>query len=357
MIWKRYFLKEIIKVFFLFLCTFFFLYAILDYSTHMQDFTKDQKIQITDIGIYYWFQFIKRADLLLPLALLLATIKVLCNFNANRELVALQTAALPIKKLLSPFLLVAMGCIAFNYVSFQWLTPQSLNYLDTFRQEHFRHTSNGERKEPFHIFHLKDNSKLIYQYYEREKNQFFDVLWIRSSSDIWRIKYLSADPRVPEASFVDHLVRNPKGYFEKQESFDKTMLTDLKWQRNMTKQGIVPYENRSMTALYNLYYNPETPAYAKSEILAQLTFKCLMPLLSLLVVLAAAPFCVRYSRGLPLFFIYTFALFGFLAFFTLMDAAVIVGKNGVVQPFFSVFIPFIFFATLFCYKYKKEISC
>ncbi|MES2345846.1 MAG: LptF/LptG family permease [Chlamydiota bacterium] len=356
MIWKRYLMREILKVFVLFLSTFFFLYALLDYSTHMQDFVKDNKIQILDIIYYYGFQFIKRADLLLPLALLLATIKVLSNFNAHRELIALQTAALPLKKLLSPFFIVALSCSLFNYLSFEYITPKTLNFLDKFRQEHFKHTHKGARKEPFHIFHLKDNSKLIYQYFDAEQNKFFDVLWIRSSSDIYRIKLLNADPRNPEAEFVDHLTRNSLGYFEKIESYDTTILNELSWQRNMTQQGIIPFENRKISELIKLYVQSSQEAsYVSSEILAHLSFKCLMPLLPFLVVLATAPFCVRYSRRLSLFFIYTFSLFGFLAFFTLMDAAVIVGKNGVVNPFLAISLPFALCGVLFSFKYKKEI--
>lgn len=356
MIWKHYFLREIVKIFFLFLGSFFFLYSLLDYSTHMQDFVKDNQIQILDIISYYGFHFIKRADLLLPLALLLATVKVLCSFNNHRELVALQTASIPLKKLLSPFFLVALVCTLFNYISFEYITPKSLNFLDRFRQEHFKHTYKGIRKEPFHIFHLKDNSKLIYQYYDESEAKFFDVLWIRSSSDIYRIKWLSADQDHPEGHYIDHLIKTPEGYFVKKESFTTEVLNDLKWKNNRARQGIIPFENRGISELVNLYLQKaQNTSYAGSEILAYLSFKCLMPLLSFLVVFAVAPFCVRYSRGLPLFLIYTFSLFGFLTFFTLMDSAVIIGKNGVIHPILANFFPFALSTILCSFKYKKEI--
>lgn len=355
MIWKRYFYKEIFKVFFLFLFSFFFLYALLDYSTHIQDFIKDSHIQIREMLLYYSFQFIKRADLLLPLALLLATIKVLTGLNAHRELVALQTAAIPMRKLLAPFFLVALGCTLFNYWSFQALTPKSLNYLDTFRKAHFRHAHNGPRKEPFHVHHFKDNSKLIYQYFDPARNEYFDVLWIRSSSDIYRIKALNADPTNPEVRFVDHLVRNSQGFFEKKESFEKGFLEGLHWKGSLNKEDAIPYENRSITELFRLYFNREEVAsFTGAEILAHFSFKCLMPLLSFLVVIACTPFCIRYSRGIPLFFIYALSLFAFLAFFTLMDAAVIIGKNGVLPPFLAIFTPFAICGSFFSWKYIKS---
>ena len=99
MIWKRYILCEILKVFFLFLGCFFFLYSLIDYSLHMQDFIIDKRIQISHITTYYLFQFIKRADLLIPLALLISTLKVLFSLNSRGELIALQSSGVPAKKI------------------------------------------------------------------------------------------------------------------------------------------------------------------------------------------------------------------------------------------------------------------
>src|SRR5579862_8822250 len=98
-IWERYLFREILKVFFLFLGCFFFLYSILDYSLHMQDFLVDKKIHFSHLLIYYSYQFIKRADMLIPLALLIATLKVLFTINARGELVALQASGIPTKRI------------------------------------------------------------------------------------------------------------------------------------------------------------------------------------------------------------------------------------------------------------------
>jgi lipopolysaccharide export system permease protein len=353
-IWERYFFRELLKVFFLFLFGFYFLYAVLDYSAHMQDFIKDRHIQFSDLCLYYLYQFIKRADLLLPLALLVSTIKVLCTFNARSELVAFQTAGLPLKTLLRPFFLLAAVCTLFNYVNFEFLAPKSLTFLDQFHDAHFKHSHRGKRKEPFHALYLKDGSKLVYQTYDATKDAFFDVLWIRSSDDIWRIKHLKADPNQPLAEHVDHLVRTKDGFFEKAESFDSQLLTQLKWQRDMTRNQFVPFENRSLSALYRLYFRKDsTSSYDGAQILTHFNFKLAMPLLSLLVVVACAPFCVRYSRKTSVFFIYALALFGFLAFFTLMDAAVILGENHVTSPLIAIFAPFALCSGAFIWKFAK----
>lgn len=217
-LWERYLFREIFKVFFMFLGCFFFLYSILDYSLHIQDFLVNKKIHFSHLFIYYFYQFIKRAELLIPLALLIATIKVLFTINARGELVALQASGLSSKKILRPFFIFAFLCSLFNFASSQFLLPSSLNFLDNFRVSHFKHASE-DRKEPIHVIYLKDRSKIIYQNEDKDKNCFFDVFWIRSAEDIWRMKYLSCNPDTPTGYWVDHILCSSSGNFEKAASF------------------------------------------------------------------------------------------------------------------------------------------
>jgi lipopolysaccharide export system permease protein len=353
-IWERYFLREILKIFGLFLFAFFFLYALIDYSIHMQDFHKDKTVQIADIIIYYSFQFIKRSTLLIPLALLVATIKVLCKFNANREWVALQASGLNFRKLMRPFFIIAIACSAFNYLATEFLLPTTLDYLDRFYYSHFKHSTGESKKHPIQVMSLKDNSKLIFQSYDSSRGAFFDVLWLQSSNDIWRIKYLKADPNCPIGEYIDHLSRNPLGFFEKKESFNTRAFKEIKWDPNLPRKGFVPLENRSLVELFRLsFHKSVTSSYEKMEALTQFYFKSTLPLLSILVVLACAPFCVHYTRNLPVFFIYAVALFGYIAFFTLMNGAVILGENRVIQPFIAILVPFSLFSAAATWKFIK----
>jgi lipopolysaccharide export system permease protein len=354
MIWKRYFLKEALKVFCLVLFSFYFLYALIDYSIHMQDFIKDKKIQIADLLIYYGVQFIKRANLLIPLALLIASIKVLSSFNMRRELVALQTAGISTKTLTRPFFLIATFCSCFSLLSSEFLLPKALNFADQFHNAHFRHAASGNRRERMHVLTLKDNSKLVYQTYNSAKNAFFDVIWIRSADDIWRIKYLRADSANPVGEYADHLQRNAQGEIEKVGSFDTLVFDEIKWRRNAENIGHIPIENRKISELYRMLFQKKTASsYEISEVLTQFCFKLLLPSLSFLCVIAIAPFCVRYSRGLKLFFLYSFGLFGFIAFYALLDAAVIIGENHVVSPIAAILFPFAASFAFFSWKFGE----
>jgi lipopolysaccharide export system permease protein len=355
-IWERYLLREVFKVFFLFLGCFFFLYALIDYSLHMQDFIVDKRIQISHIAVYYVFQFIKRADLLIPLALLISTLKVLLTMNARGELIALQASGLPRKKILRPFFLVGLLCALFNLASSEFLLPSSLNRLDQFREKHFKHSRHGNRKEPVHVLPLKDRSKIVYQTEDKDKKLYNDVFWIRSGDEIWRMRSLSSDPSNPVGSYVDHLKRGSDGNFEKVASFDHYRFDQFRWQADPTGKGYTPLENRKLSELWRTLTNrSKTTAYEYPRVLTQFLFKAAIPFLALLVIMAGSPFCLRHSRNLPIFFIYAISLFGFVAFFAMMDAAVILGENRVVSPYTAILLPFALAWAVFGLKYRKTI--
>ncbi|HEY2810459.1 MAG TPA: LptF/LptG family permease [Rhabdochlamydiaceae bacterium] len=339
-LWERYLFCEILKVFFLFLGCFFFLYALIDYSLHMQDFLADKKIHVTHFLVYYFYQFIKRSDLLIPLSLLIATLKVLFSLNTRGELVALQSSGLSAKRILRPFFALALICTLFSFASMQFLLPSSLTFLDDFRKAHFKHRAE-DRKEPIHVIFLKDRSKILYQSEDKDKQLFFDVFWIRNPDDIWRMKYLSTDPREPTGYYVDHIVRSPQGNFEKIASFDKHAFSAFSWQSETKEKNFTPTENRSPgELLYLLTHKRATTALEYPQILTHFLYKCAMPSLSFLVLIAAAPFCFRYSRTLPIFFMYSLSLFAFIAFAALVDSTLILGETQVISAYSAILLPF-----------------
>ena len=90
--------------------------------------------------------------------------------------------------------MVACACCILTYLNFEYFHPSALRHIEDFRVAHFPWQPYGQRRELIHLIPLKDDSKLIYQSFDKENNVLFDVLWIKSMDDVWRIKYLSADP-------------------------------------------------------------------------------------------------------------------------------------------------------------------
>ena len=353
-LWQRYFYSEILKVFFFFLFGFFFLYALIEYSTHMDDFFKNRHLQVEEILLYYVNLLLKRLDFLLPMAVVLSTIKVLTTLTARNEWTVLQTSGLSTRKLLRPFFVVACASSIFGYLNFEYFHPAAMRQIDDFRISHFRSSRLAQRREQIHLIPLKDNTKLLYQTYDQEKNVLFDVLWIKSIDDIWRIKYLNADPANPTAEFVDHIVRNSSGFFEKQESHAKLYLSDLKWHPKMARQGLTPFDQRSLSDLYRMRYKMKLNPYEAPKISTALAFKIAIPLMSPLLVIALAPFCLVFTRQRQYFLLYALGLFGLFAFYTLIDSLTILSDNGVINSTMAVFVPLAIFTTIFTWRFTLK---
>lgn len=353
-IWQRYILLEFLKVFSFFLFGFYFLYVVIDYSTHMQDFLIGKNLSLLKIAKFYGLQFVKRMDILLPISLLIGAIKLLCGLNLNRELLALQSAGLKIKTLLTPLFLIGVLCTLVNLSVSEFVAPYSLNFIDKFHDAHLRHSHRGNRTEPLSVIHLDDHSKLIYKHYDAAKEAFFDVIWLRDSNDIWRMKYLKADPTHPEGEWVDHLERGEDASFEKTASYSNLVFRDLHWNKELPRRGFIPFENRAISELYTMLKSDSNlTVYERHEVLTQLLFKLIMPSLSLLVLFAICPYCYSYSKTLPQFFIYGIGLFGLLAFIAFMDASVILGESNTIPPYVAILSPFILLLSIFGWRFAK----
>lgn len=349
--WQSYFFREVGKVFFFFLFGFFFLYSMIEYSMHMDDFFKDNHLQVREVILYYVHQFLNRFDFLIPMALLLSTIKVLTTLTTRNEWIVLQAAGLSTRKLLSPFILSSLLCATLTYVNFEYFLPSAMRHIDDFRIAHFHGSHLAQRRELIHLIPLHDNSKLLYQTYDKEKNILFDVLWIKNIDEIWRIKYLSANPATPIAEFADHIVRTSEGILEKQASHSKIVLSDLRWHPRMARKGLTPFDHRSISELRRLMSKPQTSSYEIPKIKTALAFKMAVPLISPLIVIALAPFCLIFSRERHFFLLYSIGLFGLFAFYMFLDSLSILSENGVISSTLAIYFPFACLASFFSWRF------
>jgi lipopolysaccharide export system permease protein len=341
-LWQRYIFKELLKCFLFFLLCFFLLYSLIDLSTHVQDFSKDGKIEAFKALLYYGHQFFKKLRLLLPLAVLISSIKVLSSLNMHRELLALQASGIPLKKIFRPFWLLAFLCMTIGFVNEEVICPTSTAYLEEAKQARMDNPLEKFKRKQFAVLYLKDSSRLIYQRFDKEKNAFFDVYWIRSFNDIWKIKYLNADPHKTLGQYVDHLIRNEQGFLEKKESYEQCLLPSLKWKTSELRKKQSSIKNQRFSKLFSLLLkNDRDSFHARGEISTYFFYKALMPFLSFLVLLGILPYCIIYSRNFPLFLLYGGAIFAFALFCTFTDAMIIIAENQIVHPAIALGLPFL----------------
>lgn len=348
MIWKRYFLKELAKIFFLFIGGFYFLYVLIDYSAHTKTFNQEG-IHAIDIVLYYLFQLTKRADVLFPIALLIAVIKVLTTLSLRHETVALVSAGVPLKTLMRPFLLAGAFCAFLLYLNFQFLQPLSLTALSSFEDSFFKERST---EEPIGSLPLTDNSLLIYQKYQGEEKAFFDVYWFKNPDLIYRIQTFYPYEKIPFGKHID-LLKRAGGELTRTDSFDFLEFPEIHFDPKSLFTAVHPPRLQSLTQLFSNLSWKIKQNDREAETATVFIYKLMIPLTCLLVVFAPAPFCLRFDRHLPIFLTYALCLFGIISFFTFVNSCVILGESQVISPLWALLIPFTLYFGIFGWKYAK----
>lgn len=207
-LWERYFLKEFAKIFFFFLFGFYGLYVLIDYASHTSSLAHHHvQIPFFELARYYLFIFSSRAEILIPLALLIAVCKTLISLNVHGELIALMASGFKLKTLLRPFLFAGFVAMILLYLNEQFLIPRALTKLRRIEDSTKHQRSRNSPKVAAHSMVLEDGSIFLFQSYDTAKEQFFDVYWIESLDSIYRIKYLAPELPHPTGYFVDHLTR------------------------------------------------------------------------------------------------------------------------------------------------------
>lgn len=350
-IWERYFLRETAKVFTFFLLGFYGLYVMMDYSNHAASF-KHYHFSILDIIKFYAFEFVTRMDVLVPFALLIACIKTLCSLNTHNELVALMASGIKLKRLLLPFVVFGLALTALIYLNTEVLQPMALKYNT--KLDHSRAKAKQKKHLSIRQLVLEDNTPLIFQEYDTAAKEFFDAYWVRSIDDLYRIQQLSPYTEVPTGKFVDHLQRNAEGLLVLTESFPEKTFPDMHFNKQQLLDSVTLPDAQSLSDLKEkLPSHGNELSEKEAQLLTTYYYKLALPWLCLLAVLAPTPFCIRFSRTLPVFFIYALSIFGLVAFYLVMDATVVLGERQMFNPALAIWVPFASFFAFFGWRFLR----
>lgn len=354
MIWKKYFFFELMKVFALFISCFYFIYVLIDYSVHSKVF-QSAHVRFFEILVYYLYQFTKRADILIPVALLVSTIKVLTTSNLRNEIVVLATGGIALKRILRPFLCAALLCSAALYLNFEFLQPLSLNKITNFEEHYFKGRGMAREKKQVNALILKDDTLLIYQTYDPGKRAFFDVYWIKEDDHFTRIQWLFPYEKIPFGKYADSLMRTSEGEIVKLASSEEAVFPEMKFDTEVLFDAVHPPRMQSISQLARRhhFFTLSKMNDREAETATFLYFKLTIPLVCLLAVIGAAPFCLRFTRNLPVFLIYALSICCFVTFFTCVNSSVILGESQVIPPLLAILLPQSLFFLLLGWKYAK----
>ncbi|MBI5272920.1 MAG: LptF/LptG family permease [Chlamydiia bacterium] len=326
-LWRRYIFRHLIHAQIFFLLCLMLLYITVDLSINGASFLSKHAASWLDLGFYYSHQLAKLADLFLSFSFLLASLKVLIDLGGNRELTALQTSGLSTKKLLFPFFFLALITAVLSYCNSEWIVP---NYQHPIRSSH---TTQRIFSLP-----LSDGTELVYQSYDPKTSELFDVFWLRSPKDLWHMKTLRTSPVPVQGRCVDHFVRNRDCALEKTESASLRAFPELSWNTDAVLQRFIPFEERSLSALFKQTFSHTADQYKSG---AHLHYKLGTPLLPLILLLGIAPPILRFSREKKTSLFVAISLFAFVGLTTLLDALLILSENCVLPAAPALWTPFV----------------
>jgi len=304
-----------------------------------------------EIGKYYVSNFANHFNFFSPLTFLLATLRVLFDFNKHSELIALQVGGLSSKKLLMPFFALAIFLSLVSYANYEWVVPDSKESATTFKGQYAK-LKKKLRPTSLYSVSLPDESELVYQKFHKQKEELFDVYWIKSPKDLWYIKYLylsSKDSHLGKN--VDHFQRGADGKMEKTESLSSRSFPEMVFGDDFTMQKFVPFESRPLSSL--IAQSKKNTSERKS-IACHLHYKLATPLFPFLILLILGPIAIQFNRTKPLFLIAALGIFGFVGIVTILDGMLILGENQVLPGYLAIWTPIALLFSLASFRFVKS---
>lgn len=352
-IWQRYFIKETLKVFFLIIICFIGVYILIDYASH-PTIHRHVEQPWKELFRYYAAEMVQRIDVLIPFALLIATIRTLCHLRSQNELTALLASGVKLRKLLRPFVVLGILSTLFIYINMEFFIPNALTALRHINDKRALEKSQKNGNISAKHAALQDGSFLVFQNYDPSQKMFFDAYWVRSADDIYRIKFLYPDEDAASGEFVEHFSRNGDGELTKSGAFENYEMPELVFNKKVLLDTLTSPEEYSLTTLWKKHRKNRGKIHGEKEVSLDAVFyrKLAIPWFCLLAVIAPAPFCVRFARGQTSFFIYAVSIFAFLACFLIIDAAWIFAERQVFPPEWAIGVPFACLMTLPLVRYS-----
>lgn len=342
-IWERYFFKEMLKSAALFLFCFYGIYVLIDYAHHSSHFNEHGHFNWKIFTVYYGSEFISKAELLIPMSILVGTIKLLCKLNQDNELIAMLASGIRMTTLLSPLILLGLlgtGLLYFNHQFLLPLAAKKLAYIADLN--HHKKQKTSPELSAQHII-LEDQSTLLFQHYDSSRDSFFDVYWIRSIDEIYRIKELQISTPIPTGVCVEFFSRDRSNNLVASFESSTVIFPEIQFNEKNLSDTLTPPEALSLSELWSQLPPNHHPQNEKqARLVATFHQKVIFPWLCLIAVIGPAPFCMKFSRRFPIFLIYFCSIFGLMAFYIAMNAAHVLGRRQFFDPVLALWVPFLF---------------
>lgn len=334
----RYFFWDTLRAFLLILGCFFALFFLIDYSSRGSAL----HLKGLELALYYYHVFIRRLEVLIPFAFLVAVIRVLCQANARHELAALMASGISLKRVLMPMVLLGVLATTGLYLTNEYLLPDSMHTLQRIEDLHTAENNRREERPVVHSVQLADGSHFLYRTYDLAKGRFLDIFWIRTLDDLYRIRSVNPQTSPPIGNFVEHFQRNGLGEVVLIATAELQALPDLFFDNNTLHEVLTAPGDRALTTLWKkLPASGQALTTEQAQIESAFYRKMVMPWLGLLACLGPCSYCTRFRRPVPVFLLYCGGLTLLVMAYLWLSAGSILAQSQVLSPKWTLGVPMI----------------
>lgn len=354
--WKRYVFFQCIRKIILFTISFFLIYVLIDYAIYAKQFSSSNEVSFFDIFIYYLCLFAKRLHFTLLIALTLSIVSTIIGMNEKRELVALFCSGLSKKTFSLFFFYLSFFCATLILLNFQLGIPASLSFLENFEHQYLKKSKKlGFKKVATYALTTKEGYKVLFSKKDPFSSELYDVFLLFSVDDLWKIAKLDPLESSAIGYGADHFTRNGSGALELVEHQDIKKFPSLHIDFLIKKKGQTSYEDLSLLHLLtSCIKNRSFVGKEPVKMLTQCIYKITLPFLSFLIIIVCVPFCLVFSRRLPIFMIYAMSILGVMTFLTILDAGVILAEGQALSAWVALLCPFFGAVGLFGPKFLRS---
>lgn len=362
LVWRRYILTKFWTNFLALAVIAFSLYASVHYSLHTIKGSSTPNISLKLSILYYLSQIVLKSDFLVPQLIAVATTLTLFAMQSKREVLLLQAAGLPLKRLLAPLLKSAFVITCLLYANFQWLYPICENITSI--KEHMDHGTLDKAKDRVPSLFLKDQTVLLYSSIQHKTLTLNKVFWIKDTNTIYAIEKLAfTTPSLPIGLEVTCFSKAGDGEtMEVSEFFDIKEFPEIEFSfydnpfsKIFSSQG----RTRLIESFQAIPWKITGFGFTKTipqRILALLSsfyYTIIAPLPCISAMILSAYFCLRFNRIYKASFAYCIPLGTVNIFFIFLKAGVVLADNSVFPVFPIMVAPLILLTGITQYAYLR----
>ena len=357
----RYIVKSFLSSFLWCLFVFVIMAVIIDIFSFIDDIVK-YKIPLQSVIAFYFYYIPTIFVQIIPMAALLSTIYILSNLNKNNEIIAMKSSGLGLWRILTPLLVLGFLVSAGTFMINDRVIPLTSKISQLIRREELEKYKAGDKqlKVIENVAIYGTGNRIVFaRNYDTAEKRLTDiiihehdigenlVLKTTASSAIWTGRewkfYKVITCKVNNSGKI---LGSPEFYSEKiiplkerpRDFASKEWKSDFMSYRELSNY-IENFRGSGMKITRNL--------------LVDLHYKLAFPFISLIIIMAAAPFALLTMRGGVMVGIGMSIVIGLL-YYAVIAVSLAFGKAGILPPLIAAWSGNIIFTGFGIYLLNKR---